>query len=195
VNFDWDAFAEKINNELVNNIGNFINRSLSFCRRYYDKVPTPSEYDFEDKEILNKLENIGDIVGSKLSNNEMDKALREIIGFSAALNQYFQRKQPWATPQRANTMVFLVVNAVRTLAIMLEPFIPFAAERIWKQLGIGTNGNNSSVHIQSWKSIGELAVRPGSELGKVDPLFIKIKPQLITSQKKKLEVAVSNIKN
>jgi methionyl-tRNA synthetase len=195
VNFDWDAFAEKINNELVNNIGNFINRSLSFCRRYYDKVPTPSEYDFEDKEILNKLECIGDIVGTKLENNEMDKALREIIGFSAALNQYFQRKQPWATPERANTMVFLVVNAVRTLAILLEPFIPFAAERIWKQLGIDNNGNNSSVHIQSWKSVGELAVQPGSELGKVDPLFIKIKPQLINSQKKKLEVAVSNIKN
>jgi methionyl-tRNA synthetase len=190
VNFDWDAFAEKINNELVNNIGNFINRSLSFCRRYYDKVPTPSEYDYEDKEILNKLECIGHIVGGKLSNNEMDKALREIIGFSAALNQYFQRKQPWATPERANTMVFLAVNAVRTLAILLEPFIPFAAERIWKQLG-----NNSSVHVQSWKSVGELAVRPGSELGKVDPLFIKIKPQLITSQKKKLGVAVSNIKN
>jgi methionyl-tRNA synthetase len=195
VNFDWDAFAEKINNELINNIGNFINRSLSFCRRYFGKIPTPSEYDFEDKKILNGLECIGDIVGTNLANNEIDKALREITGFSSALNQYFQRKQPWVSPECANTMVFLAINAVRSLAIMLEPFIPYAAERIWMQLGIDTNGNAPSVHIQSWESVGQLALQPGSELGKVHPLFIKINPHLIKAQKSKLEIAIDNVKN
>ena len=194
VNFDWDSFAEKINNELINNIGNFINRTLSFCQKYFDKIPEPSDYDKEDQELIDRLTKIGGVVGHLLENNEVDKALKEILTFSSFLNQCFQRKQPWRDPQGANTLLFIAINAVRSLAIMLEPFIPFSAEKIWLQLGIDRGGDGRDVHIQKWESLDRMCIKPGESLGKVEPLFKKIEPTQINSQKQKLEIAIKNAK-
>lgn len=195
INFEWDTFRDKINGELVNNIGNFINRSLSFCKKYFGEIPKPSDYDAVDNQIVIEIGRIGDNVGDFLGKNEIDKALKEIIKFSASLNQYFQRKEPWKEPQRANSMLFIALNAVRCLAIMLEPFIPFSAERIWIQLGIDLDGNGKSVHRQSWESLGQMILHPGSKMGKVEPIFKKIESSQVQNQKRKLEVAVRSVKN
>ena len=181
---------------MINNIGNFINRTLSFCQKYFDKIPEPSDFDKEDEEIIDWLTKIGGLVGHLLENNEVDKALKEILTFSSFLNQYFQRKQPWKDPQGANTLLFISINAVRLiLAIMLEPFIPFSAEKIRLQFGIDScGGDGNDVHIQKWESLGHMCIKPGESLGKVEPLFKKIEPTQIQSQKQKLEIAIRNAK-
>jgi methionyl-tRNA synthetase len=195
INFDWNNFRDKINSELVNNIGNFINRSLSFCKKYFGEIPKPNEYSVEDNQIVLKIREIGDNVGDLLSKNEVDKALKEILNFTASLNQYFQKKEPWKNPKGAKTMLYIALNAVRSLAIMLEPFIPFSAERIWIQLGLDFDGNGKSVHAQSWESLGLMILPPGTRLGKVEPLFKKVESHQVETQKKKLEVAVRNVEN
>ena len=59
INFDWDNFYEKINNELISNIGNFINRTLSFTKKQFNStVPSTTELDEIDKQALDKIENI-----------------------------------------------------------------------------------------------------------------------------------------
>ncbi len=194
VNFDWDSFAEKINNELINNIGNFINRTLSFCQKYFNKIPAPLEYDQKDQEIIDQITKIGGVVGHLFESNEIDKALKEILSFSSSLNQYFQRKQPWRDPQGANTMLFIAINAIRALAIMLEPFIPFSAEKIWLQLGIDRGGYGTDVHLQKWESLDHMGIQPGGCLGKIEPLFKKIESSQIEDQKNKLETAITNAK-
>jgi methionyl-tRNA synthetase len=195
INFDWNTFRDKINSELVNNIGNFINRSLSFCKKYFGEIPKPNEYSVEDNQIVLKIRGIGDNVGDLLSKNEVDKALKEVLNFTASLNQYFQKKEPWRNPEGAKTMLYIALNAVRSLAIMLEPFIPFSAERIWIQLGLDFDGDGKSVHAQSWESQGLMILPPGTRLGKVEPLFKKVESHQVETQKKKLEVAVRNVEN
>jgi methionyl-tRNA synthetase len=195
INFDWDNFRDKINSELVNNIGNFINRSLSFCKKYFDEIPKPDEYSVEDNQIVVKIRRIGDSVGESLSKNEIDKALKEILNFTASLNQYFQKKEPWRNPKGAKTMLYISLNAVRSLAIMLEPFIPFSAERIWIQLGLDLHENGKSVHVQSWQTVGVMNLPPETKLGKVEPLFKKVESHQVEAQKRKLEVAVRNVEN
>jgi methionyl-tRNA synthetase len=65
---------------------------------------------------------------------------------------------------------------------MLEPFIPFSCEKIWTQLN-----QSSSVHEQKWESAKELdAIRPGHELGRVEPIFRKIEAKEIEQWKNKL---------
>jgi methionyl-tRNA synthetase len=65
---------------------------------------------------------------------------------------------------------------------LLEPYIPFAAEKIWQQLGL-----EGSVHGQKWESAGKMdAVKPGHTLGRIEPVFRKIEAKEIEQWKAKL---------
>lgn len=182
LNFDFDAFAEKINNELLANIGNFVNRALSFTQKTYGgKIPAARQYDDEDKAAVLEIAAAVKETGALISENETDRALRRILKFSTFLNQYFQKKQPWSNKETADTTVYIAVNAVRSLAILLEPFVPFSSEKVWTQLNLG-----GSIHQQSWDSASSLIVEAGHALGKVEPIFRRIEPAEIEKQKVKL---------
>src|SRR5918911_186230 len=188
INFDWDNFSEKINNELIANIGNFINRALYFVQKTFDsRVPNPSpEYDLEDRTSISEIEKIADEVGELIYKNEFDRALKRILKFATYFNQYFQKKQPWSNQATANTTLYISVNAVRSLAIMLEPFIPLSSEKIWSQLGM-VGSSVGSVHDQQWTSSSEIKVPSGHLLGgNIEPLFSKIEPKEIEKRKTNL---------
>jgi len=186
VNFDWDMFFNKINNELIDTIGNFINRTLSFTKRTFDgRVPEPKEYDTDDQESIEEIKKIAWEVGSSLGKTETDKALKSILRFASYFNQYFQKKEPWSNIEAAPTTLFISINAVRSLAILLLPFIPQSAEKIWMQL-MGTGGENQSLYQQNWDGISELKIKPGHQIGEVKPLFKKIEKKEIEIEKTKL---------
>lgn len=182
INFDWDDFSKKINNELIANIGNFINRTLSFiCKSFDGEVPNPLKYDEVDQHQILSIKMISNEVGSLILQNEFAKALRKILMFATKFNQYFQKKKPWANKEEACTTLYISVNAVRSLAIVLQPYIPFSVEKIWLQLGF-----KDSVSLQGWKTVSEMKIRPGHILGKVEPVFHKIERKEI--DEKKLEL-------
>lgn len=182
LNFGWEDFAARINNELIANVGNFVNRALSFAQTKFNAVvPEPKGNDDADNESINEIKKITSEVSELLDKNEIDKALKRILKFSASFNQYFQKKEPWANVDGANNCIYISVNAVHTLAIVLEPYLPFSAEKIWKQLNLG-----GSVHEQKWDSASELLVKPNHKLGSVEPLFKKIDAKEIEVEKRKL---------
>ena len=182
LNFDWEDFAARINNELIANVGNFVNRALSFAQTKFNAiVPEPKDNDDADNESINEIKKITSEVSELLDKNEIDKALKRILKFSAHFNQYFQKKEPWANIEGANNCIYISVNAVHTLAIVLEPYMPFSAEKIWKQLNL-----DGSVHEQKWDSASELLIRPNHKLGSVEPLFKKIDAKEIEVEKRKL---------
>lgn len=182
LNFDWEDFAARINNELIANVGNFVNRALSFAQTKFNAiVPEPKDNDDADNESINEIKKITSEVSELLDKNEIDKALKRILKFSASFNQYFQKKEPWANIEGANNCIYISVNAVHTLAIVLEPYMPFSAEKIWKQLNL-----DGSVHEQKWDSASELLIKPNHKLGSVEPLFKKIDAKEIEVEKRKL---------
>jgi methionyl-tRNA synthetase len=182
LNFDFDAFYERINNELIANIGNFINRALSFTQKSFQGM-VPKPYSI-DKTIEEELTATVYETGRLLSSNEIDKSLKRILKYSNYMNHYFQTNSPWANKDTSNTTVYVSVNAVRSLAILLEPFIPFSCEKIWSQLKLGSGG---SVHQQVWESAKDIrAIPEGHELGIVEPIFRKIEAKEIEQWKNKL---------
>ncbi len=182
LNFDWEDFAARINNELIANVGNFVNRALSFAQTKFNAiVPEPKDNDDADNESINEIKKITSEVSELLDKNEIDKALKRILKFSASFNQYFQKKEPWANIEGANNCIYISVNAVHTLAIVLEPYLPFSAEKIWKQLNL-----DGSVHEQKWDSASELLIKPNHKLGNVEPLFKKVDAKEIEVEKRKL---------
>ena len=187
VNFDWDMFFNKINNELIDTIGNFINRTLSFTKRTFEgRVPEPKEYDADDQESIDEIKKIALEVGSFLEKTETDKALKSILKFASYFNHYFQKKEPWSNKEAAPTTLFISVNAVRSLAILLLPFIPQSAEKIWMQLMGTAAAENQSLCQQNWHDIAELKIKPGHQIGEVKPLFRKIEKKEIEIEKTKL---------
>lgn len=183
INFDWDVFIERINNELIANIGNFIHRTLSFIKTAFDgNVPEPSTYDDIDIAIVNRISGISNIVGTAISNNEIERAMREILEFSTALNRYFQKKEPWQDRQTSANTLYVSANAVQSLGILLEPFIPNSAERIWDQLNLTDN-----VHNQEWSHASRLGMSAHHKIGRIQPLFEKIEKRKLNLDKWKVD--------
>jgi len=188
VNFDWTDFQQKINNELIANIGNFVHRTLTFTwTKYQGKVPEHGSYDALDNELTERVRQVVADVGREIENNELTKGLRRIVEFSAFCNQYFQKKQPWTDIEKAKTTLYLCVNAVRSLAILLEPYTPFSAERLWKQLNL-----DGTVHQQKWDAASQITIRSGHQISQPSVLFERIQDRDIEKEKQTLSKATAS---
>ena len=182
INFDWNDFEKKINNELIANIGNSVNRTLTFIKKYFGNiVPNPNGYNELDNTFLEEIRKIGRKVGDYILSNNIDRALKSILTFSSILNQYFQKKEPWKDPEQAGSTLYVSVNAVRSLSILLSPFIPFSAEKILQQISLADR-----IEGQNWNTIGTILLKPGHKLGKIEPIFNKIDENKIKEHVNKL---------
>ncbi|HEU5487501.1 MAG TPA: methionine--tRNA ligase [Candidatus Nitrosotalea sp.] len=182
LNFDWEEFASRINSELIGNIGNFVNRALGFTQKSMQGVvPETTDFDAADTEAQEKIKNLAGELGQLMQDNSLDKALKKIIEFSAHFNQYFQKKEPWKGGPGSANCVFISVNAVRSLAISLYPFLPESSQRIWEQIGV-----SGTVSEQPWNSMSEIVIPPGHKIGPASPLFKKIESADIELHKARL---------
>ena len=170
LNFDWDEFATRINSELIGNVGNFVNRALGFAKKSFDgTVPGPAGLGGTDTEARSRIESLSNDITGLMRENHLDRALKKIMEFSSFFNQYFQHREPWKLGPGTENCVYLSVNAVRSLAIALYPFIPESSQRIWDQLGL-----ERSVDDCRWDDMSRLGIMPGHAIGKVSPLFSRI---------------------
>ncbi len=140
--FSWEDFQQKINNELVGNIGNLVNRTLTFLNRFFgSKIPIISKKEL--KIDFKKVEKYYDEI-------ELKKALKEILLIGDEGNKYFQNNEPWklimTDKKKASNVLANLVNLVKDISILIWPFMPQAAENIWKQLNIKE---------QKWDDLGK----------------------------------------
>lgn len=184
LNFDWDEFAARINSELIGNMGNFVNRALGFTTRSScGVVPAPDNFDSLDEQAMDRIKTLASEITPLMEANDLDKALKKILDFSAYFNQYFQKKEPWKGNGGINNCVFVSVNAVRTISIALYPFLPSSSQKIWQQLDL-----DGSVSEQDWDSMSDVVVSSGHKIGEPSPLFKKVDAADIEKQKSKLGI-------
>ena len=138
-------------------------------------------FDEKDSNAEQKIKTLAAEVGLLMEQNHLDRALKKIMEFSSFFNQYFQHKEPWKNGPGTANCVFLSVNAVRSLAITIFPFMPESAQKIWRQLGL--NGNVNEI---SWNEISVLGISTGHALGEASPLFAKVEKSDIEKYKKQL---------
>jgi len=146
-------------------------------------VPDPEEFDDMDKESEKAIKDLGSDVGVLMEQNHLDRALKKILQFSAHFNQYFQHKEPWKKAHGTGSCVYLSVNAVRSLAIAIYPFLPKSSQKIWMQLGM-----DGDVSAQPFDEISNITIKQGHKLGEISPLFEKVEESVIEEQKKKLGI-------
>jgi methionyl-tRNA synthetase len=147
--FTWKDFQEKVNAELIGNLGNLVNRTLSFVSRFYGgKLPEGSadqpfwrEVHAAEREIAGLLEKV-----------ELREAFRKIFALSSIGNKKFQDGEPWRgvkdSPDATASLIWNLTYLLRDLAILAGPYIPATSERIAAMMGIDR---------LEWNDLGALA--------------------------------------
>jgi methionyl-tRNA synthetase len=138
--FTWKDFQEKVNGELIGNLGNLVNRTLSFVSRYYGgKVPggtgdLSSGGDHGTGDFWERVRRFEADITEKLERAELRDAFRGIFELSSFANKTFQDGEPWKKrqedPPAAAALIRNLCHVVRDIAVMIAPYMPRAAEQI-----------------------------------------------------------------
>jgi methionyl-tRNA synthetase len=172
-NFSWEIFIEKINADLNDTFGNFIHRTLTFINTKFDgTIPEPMALDEDAQNVLDSIKEKVEAIAKEIGECKFQAAANTLISISRIGNQYLNEKEPWnlikKDKAKAAAIFYVAAQIVKTLAIVSAPFIPVAAEEIWKTLNL-----EGSVHEQKWTEI--LKPLPANhKIAKPKPLFRKI---------------------
>ncbi|WP_297495601.1 methionine--tRNA ligase [Thermococcus sp.] len=139
--FSFEDFKIKINEELVNNLGNFVHRAMTFVNRYFDGVvPERGELNELDKQAFEEIEKAFKEAGELIMSYRFKDALKRVMELAIFGNRYFDHQRPWKTAktdrERTATTVNVSLQIVKALGILIEPFLPDASEKIWHLLNL-----------------------------------------------------------
>ena len=191
--FYWKDFQDKINNELVGNLGNFVNRSLTFIvSKYGNKVPKAT-LTKQDKTFLKAVEKQTGIVIASFERVELRMALEETMRLSAMANKYFQDNEPWKAPEKSKNVLYVCANMSRMIALLVQPFLPDTSMKILKMLNAKYSkipdfriSESRCFRIdKDWKKLKKLEVKPGQKLNAIELLFRKLECKDIEDLKQK----------
>lgn len=173
--FTWADFQEKVNGELIGNLGNLVNRTLTFVSRYYNGAIPEGEPDAAFWKEVQKLE---ENVAEHLERAELRDAFRSIFAVSDLANKRFQDEAPWKArvdePAKAASLMRDLCYVLKDLAIMTYPYMPKAAESLAGFLGLSFGQQGLS-----WQELGPAGL-PGT-VRKPEMLFQKLEDDRISA--------------
>ncbi len=181
--FTWKDFQAKNNNELVAIFGNFVNRALVLTQKYFDnRVPTRGSLAEVDQKVLNDLKEFPSKIGSSIELYRFREATANLIDLARVGNKYLAETEPWKLAKTDMTRVATILNIslqiAASLAITVEPFLPFTAEKLRGMLNFKK---------ANWSDAGSSnLLSDGHSLGEASLLFEKIEDEVIQAQIKKL---------
>lgn len=189
--FSWSEFQSRHNNELADILGNFVNRTFTFISKYYEnELPQRAALDAMDRELLENIAQARDGVGEALDNFQFKEALKRLMNLGRFANKYFNDKAPWITrksdPQQCATTLNLCAQTIRSLAVLMSPFIPFSSEKIWRMIRLDGKPVQAN-----WDAIADLQLTDGHKLGTAEILFRKIEDEVIQAEVDKLAQALA----
>ena len=180
--FTWNDLQEKNNNELAANLGNLLNRTLAFTKKFLSsEIGTPNkefDYDQDIKEILEDYENI-----------HLKDALKKIMHLSKKANGYFQEKEPWKLKEGKDVVLANLINAIKDISILIYPVMPSIASQIQKQI----NYDNLNIDGLKEKLQNHKINNPKSLFDKIEDDKIEILKEQFGGKKNNLTIKVGKI--
>ncbi len=168
----YETIIERYNSDLANTLGNLVNRTVAMTNKYFDgKILGPSgetELDRELKAIaLETVEN----VDKCFSTYHIADAVEHVMNLAKRCNKYIDETTPWTLAknedkERLATVLYNLLEAIRFISVLLIPFLPETAEKIFDEIGTETR------NYDSLNTFGMLEV--GGKVGEAVPLFNRI---------------------
>ena len=135
LNFSWQVFSERVNNELVSTLGNFIYRSLFFAHKFFGKIPEGPV----GAATVEAIERCVEEMDRSVREFEFKGAIDAMMALAAYGNTYIQNQAPWklmkTDPAAAGKVVKDCLQIAHALALLMEPVLPDASGRVWRMLG------------------------------------------------------------
>ncbi|MEK9671480.1 MAG: methionine--tRNA ligase [Rhodospirillaceae bacterium] len=147
--FSHDAMVGRMNSELANDYGNLVQRVLSMiAKNCGGSVPTPGELTAADRAMLDPAGALLDQVRDMLDRQAFHEALETIWRVIRQANGYVDQQAPWKLrkedPDRMATVLYVLAEAIRRLAILTQPFMPDASGRILDQLAVPADARDTA---------------------------------------------------
>jgi methionyl-tRNA synthetase len=140
-NYNHEAIVARINADLANDLGNLAQRSLSMISKQLSGLlPEPGAFSDSDNAILSQADAMIDIAREAMATQQIHHWLNAVWAVVAEANRYFAGEAPWALaktdPARQKTVLYVTAEVIRQIAILTQPAMPAASERLLDSLGI-----------------------------------------------------------
>jgi len=186
--FTWKEFQTRVNSELADIMGNFVNRTLVLTNKYYNgQVPEPSNITAEDQQIIAQIKAIPERISKLAYAYKLREAQAEMMLLARIGNKYLADNEPWklvkTDPERVETIMYLALQITANLQIATQLFLPATASKLAKMLDA------------SWSNYADLGrtdlLAAGHQIGEVQILFAKIEDTLVQIEINKLKATAA----
>ncbi|MDY6773580.1 MAG: class I tRNA ligase family protein, partial [Candidatus Nanohaloarchaea archaeon] len=173
-NFSWKDFESKINGELNDNVGNYVNRVLTLCEKWFgNEVPEPENLE-NFMEVQDRLEQlVAEYDEAFEQERSPKKALQKALEIARLGDEFLQKEEPWNEEGSREEVLYRSLEIVEAIAVTFYPFTPSASEEIWEMLGLEDELVDGSDRLEKLAS-GETVLTAGDELGEREILFEKV---------------------
>ncbi|GLR19218.1 methionine--tRNA ligase [Portibacter lacus] len=204
--FTWKGYQDAVNNELVNNLANFVNRVVVLTNKYYDGVVPEFDADlmievsgeddepgFHDSELLELHDKCQDCA-EYIRTFDFRSALKTVMEISSRGNQILQFNEPWKLIKEDEETVKVVMNLalqyVSALSVITLPFMPFTSARITELLNVPAI-DPASGYLDMLNKLceDESLIEAGHKIGEASHIFSRMPDDVIDAQIEKLKAS------
>jgi methionyl-tRNA synthetase len=176
--FSEDSLVRRLNADLANDFGNLVSRSMTMVVKYCDGLlPAPGESEGADTDLQEAAQKVIEDYKGMMREFAFHKALIAIWELIGRANKYIDTMKPWVLArsdrERLGTVLNTISDVIRTVSVLIWPFMPQTAEKIQHQLGL--EGAGLELRFEGLKEWGK--IKQVRAISKAPPLFPRVKPE------------------